>query len=193
MFNPIDLFLKFTQRARYTVAKRMKAFFAPLFASDTFRPKGKFTIQHIRDGKLLAVYEVPNGIVDVGVNHILETEFNGGTPITSWYIGLINNSGFSALANADTSASHAGWTETSAYDEATRPEWTAGTAASRSITNSVTVDFTMNATVTVKGIFIISNSTKGGTTGVLWSTAAFGSTVPLADNDVLKVTYTLSA
>jgi hypothetical protein len=158
-----------------------------------FQPKGKFHVQHFdRDGNLKGEYDFPNGITDVGLNHILETEFNGGTPVTAWYIGLIDNASFSALAAGDTMGSHAGWIETSAYDEATRPEWTAGTASARSITNASTVDFTINATKTIKGIFITSNNTKGGTTGTLWSTAAFGSTVSVADDDVLKVTYTLS-
>lgn len=155
--------------------------------------KGRFHVQHFdSEGRLKGVYRVPNGIVDEGINHILETEFNGGTPITTWYMGLVNNAGFSAFANADTMASHAGWTETAAYAEANRPEWTAGTAASRSITNASTVDFSINATVTIRGIFITSNSTKSGSTGVLWATAAFASNVSATNGDTLKVTYTVS-
>lgn len=156
--------------------------------------KGKFHIEHYnKAGELIGKYEVPNGIVDVGLNHILETEFNGGTPITAWYIGLVDNAGFSAFANADTMASHAGWVEThTTYSAGTRPEWTAGTAASRSITNAVTVDFSMTGTITVKGIFITSVSTKGGSTGTLWSTAAFASNVTANNGDTLKVTYTVS-
>ena len=155
--------------------------------------KGRFHIQHFdSEGRLKGVYRVPNGIVDEGLNHILETQFNGGTPVTSWYIGLVNNAGFSAFANADVMNSHAGWVEATVYDEATRPEWTAGTAASRSITNASTVDFSINATVTLHGIFITSNSTKSGTTGVLWSTAAFASNVSANNGDTLKVTYTVS-
>lgn len=165
---------------------------APSLESEPFKPKGKFKIEHYREGKLLDVYEVPNGIVDEGLNHILETEFHAGTPITAWYIGLIDNASFSALANADVMASHAGWLESADYTNATRPQWTAGAAAARAITNSVTVDFTMNATKTIKGIFIASDSTKSGTTGKLWSTAAFGSTVSVNNTDVLKVTYSLS-
>jgi hypothetical protein len=155
---------------------------------------GKFHIEHYnKAGELLGRYEVPNGIVDVGLNHILETEFNGGTPITSWYIGLVDNAGFSAFANADTMGSHAGWVEThTTYSQATRPEWTAGTATGRSITNAVTVDFSMTATITVKGIFITSSNTKGGATGTLWSTAAFASNVTANNGDTLKVTYTVS-
>jgi len=160
--------------------------------ADRFRAAGKFHVQHLRDGKLLAEYDAPNGIVDVGLNHILETEFHAGAQITTWYIGLVDNAGFSAFANADTMASHAGWAESSAYTEANRPTWTAGAAASRQITNAATVDFSINASVTIKGLFISSNNTKGGTTGTLWSTAAFGSTVALNSGDTLKVTYTLS-
>lgn len=156
--------------------------------------KGKFHIEHFnKAGELIGKYEVPNGIVDVGLNHILETEFNGGTPITSWYIGLVDNASFSAFANADTMGSHAGWIEThTTYSQGTRPEWTAGTATGRSITNAATVDFSMTATITVKGIFITSSSTKGGTTGTLWSTAAFASNVTANNGDTLKVTYTVS-
>lgn len=155
--------------------------------------KGRFRIEHYdKEGKLKATYRVPNGIVDVGLNKILEDMFNGGSQSTTWYIGLVNNSGFTAFANADTMSSHAGWTESTAYTETARPEWTAGTASSRSITNSSTVDFSINATVTLKGIFIVDNSTKGGTTGTLWSTAAFASNVSAANGDTLKITYTVS-
>jgi hypothetical protein len=61
--------------------------------------RGHFTVQHLdKNGKLKGEYDMPNGIVDVGMNHMLETEFNGGTPITTWYCALIDNSGFSTLA-----------------------------------------------------------------------------------------------
>ena len=97
--------------------------------ADVFRPRGKFHVKQLRDGKVIAEFDVPNGIVDVGLNHILETEFHAGAQITAWYIGLVDNAGFSAFANADTMASHAGWAESSAYTEANRPTWTAGAAA----------------------------------------------------------------
>ena len=154
--------------------------------------RGRFIVEHMRDGKVIGQYSMPNGIVDVGLNHILETEFNGGTQVTAWYIGLIDNASFSALAAADTMSSHAGWIENDDYSGGTRPEWTAGTAASRQITNSSTVDFSINATATIKGIFITSNSTKNGTTGTLWATAAFGSNVSVQNGDTLKITYTVS-
>lgn len=155
--------------------------------------RGKFTVTHLdKDGVVKGEYEFPNGIVDVGMNHILETQFNGGTPVTAWYIGLINNAGFSALANADTMASHSGWAEATGYTESARPEWTAGTASGRAITNSSTVDFTINTSATIKGIFITSSATKSGTTGTLWSTAAFSSNASVVNTDVLKITYSVA-
>jgi hypothetical protein len=162
--------------------------------------KGRFHIEHFdKNGALKGEYEVDNGIVTEGMNKLLEVMFHGDTAVTTWYVGLINNTGFSALANTDVAAQISddgsltnGWREFTAYDEATRGEWTEGTAAARSITNAVTVDFTINASGTVKGIFIVSTNTKSGTTGVLWSTAAFGSNVIVNDDDVLKITYTLT-
>lgn len=136
--------------------------------------------------------ELPNGVVDEGIEYLLDAGFNGGSAISTWYMGLIDNSGFSALANADTMSSHSGWSESTAYSEGTRPEWTAGAAASRQVTNSTSVDFSINATVTIKGIFVTSDNTKSGTTGTLWSTAAFGTNASAESGDTLKVTYTVS-
>lgn len=155
--------------------------------------KGKFHVEHIRNGKVIAKYDFPNAIVDEGLNHILDTEFHGGTPVTTWYIGLVDADGWTDFPDADTMSAHATWQESVAYDETTRGEWTEGAAAARSITNAVTVDFTVSATVTIKGIFISSSLTKGGTSGVLWATGAFGAPPTLNDNDVLKVTYTVSS
>lgn len=154
--------------------------------------RGKFHVQHYRDGQLLGAWDVPNGITDAGMNSLLDIMFHGSTQITTWYIGLVNNSGFSSFANADTIASHAGWTEFTSYDEANRVTWTEDAASARSISNTTTADFTISATGVVHGIFVVSENTKGGTTGTLWSTAAFTSNVSVQDNDVLKITYTVS-
>lgn len=155
-------------------------------------PKGKVEVEHFRDGQFLGKYVFPNGIVDVGLVSLLDVYFAGATQITTWYISLVNNSGFSAFANADTMGSHAGWTEFTSYDEATRVEWDEDAAASRAITNTTPAEFTISAAGTLKGIFVTSVNTKGGATGTLWATAAFTSTVTVADNDVLRITYTVS-
>jgi hypothetical protein len=63
------------------------------------------------------------------------------------------------------------------------------------ITNSASpAAFTINGTTTVGGAFLISNSTKGGTTGTLFSAADFASPGDrsVANGDTLNVTYTFS-
>lgn len=165
---------------------------AGLVPTNKMGMKGKFVIEHVRDGKVIGNYDMPNGIVDVGLNSLLDVYFHNQAQIATWYIGLIDNAGFTALSNSDTMGSHTGWAESTAYDEATREEWVEDAAASRSITNSTPAEFTMNATATLKGIFVTSVNTKGGTTGTLWSTAAFSSTVGVQDNDILRITYTVT-
>lgn len=155
--------------------------------------RGKFRVDCIdKDGKLKWSESFPNGITDAGVAYLLDAGFDGGSASTTWYVGLIDNAAFSALAAGDTMSSHSGWTENTDYDEANRVTWTNGATAARSMTNAATVDFTMNATVTIKGIFIVSNNTKGGTTGTLWSTASFSSNASVVSGDTLKITYTIN-
>jgi len=156
---------------------------------------GVFRVQHIRNGEVIGEQEFPNGITDVGLNKILDDMFDGGSaasPSALWYCGLIDDAGFTALAAADTMGSHADWSELTDYTEANRVAWGVGAASSRSVTNGTTMDFSINATVDVNGIFIVDQNTKGGTTGTLWATASFSSAVSATNGDTLKVTYTVS-
>lgn len=155
---------------------------------------GRFVVEHRdRDDNLKAIYDIPNGIVDEGLNSILDVMFHASSQITTWYIGLVDNSGFSAFADADTLSSHAGWSEFTSYTEANRVTWAEDAASSRSISNTTTADFSINASGNLKGIFVSSNNVKStGNTGTLWSTAAFSSVVATANGDTLKVTYTVS-
>lgn len=157
--------------------------------------RGKFYAELWREGKLIHKEEFPNDITNAGVNYLLDTMFNDATQIanSAWCIGLISNSGYSALANADTMASHAGWTEATGYSQSTRVAWGSGAAASRSVTNASAAVFNLNATATLKGVFITSQNTKGGSTGTLWATALFTSgDIPVVNGDELRVTYATS-
>ena len=59
--------------------------------------------------------------------------FNNVTPIAnnSWFVGHISLTSFTALAAADTMASHTGWTEFTGYSQSTRVAWASGAAASQ--------------------------------------------------------------
>ena len=157
------------------------------------RFRGMFNIEHIRDGKIIGRYDAKNGVVDEGLNKILDVMFHATTQLGTWYLGLIDNAGFTAVAAADTMASHAGWAENEDYSEATRIEWAEGAASGKSITNATPETFNIDATAVIRGCFIVSNNTKGGSTGTLWATALFAAAVNVNNGDQLKVTYTINA
>lgn len=162
---------------------------------DKLKLKGRFKVEHFdKNGDLINTYEFNNDIVNVGKNDLLGVYFHDSTQTasTAWYIGLISNSSYSALAAADTMASHAGWTEFTGYSQSTRVAWTPGAPASQSITNGTPATFDINATGTVKGLFLANSSTKGGTSGTLWATALFSADVPVTSGDQLKATYTVN-
>ncbi|MGN6546469.1 MAG: hypothetical protein ACTHK7_15550 [Aureliella sp.] len=171
--------------------------------------KGRYTVEHIRNGKVIHSEEFPNLITNEGKNKLLDVMFHGDTQIGTWYLGLIGLTGYSALAATDVYAQingTNGWDEFVSYTDpansdsaVTRPAWTEGAAASQSITNGTVVSFDITAAGTVKGIFLAgganaqtkSNATAGN---ILWSAALFsGGDRVVADGDVLKVTYTVSA
>lgn len=181
----------------------LKRFFAreripdgvPPDIASPIRFKGHFEIECVgKDGRTKWKTTAENDVTNEGLNSVLDVMFHGSSQITTWYIGLIRDDNYSALANADTMSSHAGWEEADEYSESTRQEWTEGAASSQSITNAATVDFSINATETMKGIFLTSSATKSGTSGTLWATALFSSgDQAVANGDTLKVTYTVTA
>lgn len=168
---------------------------------DVLDPKGHFVVEHWRQGEKIGEYEVPNTVVNEGKNSLLDIMFHAVTQITAWYLSLVNTG--ATIAAGDTYAQingTNGWDEFDDYDETTRPEWTEGAASSQTITNATPVVFTISASGTVYGLFLVGggtdpdvkNDAAGG--GTLWAGAAFASgEVAVLDNDVLKVTYTVSA
>lgn len=134
-----------------------------------------------------------NGITDEGIHHVLDrfTDVDGPTTtLAPWAAGLIDNAGFSGVADADTMASHSGWTENEDYDESVRQALSFGSAATRAISDSVS--YAINATVTIKGLFVPSDNTQGGTSGTLFSTAIFSTPPALVSGNTLTANYTLS-
>ena len=155
--------------------------------------KGRWEVWcHNPDGSLAWKDSFPNGLTNVGLNDILDVYFAAGTQKTNWYIFPIDNSGFSALAAGDTMSSHSGWTESTAYSESTRPAWAPGAAASLSMTNSTLRALTINASATLYGLGLVSNSTKGGTTGTLAATGAFTAPQVMVSGQVLSAQYTIT-
>ena len=167
--------------------------------AESVSAKGVYKIQcHDKDGNLKWEEEASNLVVNVGLQDMNAKYFTGSAYTAAWYIGLYGAGATNSPAAGDTMSSHAGWTEVTAYSQATRPACTFGTptTANPSVaTNSASpATYTINATTTVGGAFLTSNSTKSGTTGTLYSAADFSSPGDRAvvSGDTLSVTYTLS-
>lgn len=141
------------------------------------------------DGTLDREFDLENGDTNAGLNNLLDVYFNGASQTTAWYLGLIDNAGYSSVSAADTMASHGGWVESTAYNEANRPQWTSGAASGGLVTNASSVNFTINGTVSIKGVFVTTSNAKGGTAGTLFATAT-GSVQTFTSGQVFKVTYT---
>jgi hypothetical protein len=168
-------------------------------AADSASAKGVYKIQcHDKDGNLKWEDEAPNLVVNEGLQDMNAKYFTGTTYTAAWYLGLYGSGATNSPAAGDTMVSHAGWTEVTAYSQATRPACTFGTptTANPSVaTNSASpASFSINGTTTVGGAFVTSNNTKGGTTGTLYSAADFSAPGDrsVVSGDTLSVTYTLS-
>lgn len=136
-----------------------------------------------------------NLVTTLGKNDLLDKYLSGSGYTAAWFCGLISSVGYSAIAAADTMASHAGWTEAGgtnapAYTGA-RPAmaFSAASAGSKSLSPALTFTFTSGGTV--KGAFSTTVATKDGTTGLLYNAALFTS----GDRTVLAsdaITFTAS-
>ncbi len=197
--------LKLSQNAGVEIVRPAKK------AASNLNPRGRFQVEHWRDGRLIGVYEFPNGVTNEGKDQILNTQFDAATQIATWYLGLIDNANFTALAAADTydniDQAGNGWDEFSDYTDpgngdsaTTRPVWNPDAAASQTISNGTVVVFDVTASGTVKGLMLVGGGTAPENKGdhaagsILWATALFDSgDVPVQNGDQLKATYTVTA
>jgi hypothetical protein len=162
---------------------------------------GAYTVTCIgMDGKIKWEETFPNLVVNVGKADLLNKYFAGSSYTAAWYLGLVDGTTSPTYNSADTMSSHAGWSENVGYSNATRPAAAfgaasatgggAGTAGTGTISTSATA-FNINASGTIAGAFLVTNNTKSGTTGTLYSAGNFttGNRTVLS-GDTLNVTYT---
>lgn len=171
-------------------------------AADSATAHGEYLIECFdKDGNLKWSTTVPNLVVNVGLQDMNTKYFSGATYTAAWYIGLYGAGATNNPAAGDTMASHAGWTEVTAYSNANRPTATFGTATTADpsvISNSASpATFNINGTATIGGAFLTSNNTKGGTSGTLFSASDFtpgggAGDRSVVNGDTVNVTYTFN-
>lgn len=149
-------------------------------------------VEHILSGgRIKWKDQFYNIVVNQGLDDLLGVTLSGTTQDTTWFVGLL--SATPTVAAADTLASHAGWTEVTAYDEVNRVAWVDGGESGQSITNSASpAVFTISANgTTMGGAFLAGVNT--GTAGRLYAAGAFSAgNKDLDDNDTLTVTATFT-
>ena len=154
---------------------------------------GKYSGQIIRDGLIIDEFEDDNLVVNEGLNALLDIMFHAATQVTSWYLGVFE-ANYTPVSTATAATIASAATECTAYTSGTRPSYDEAAAASQSTTNSASrASFIFNATKTIYGAFLISNSTKGGTSGTLFSAAQFSASKSVVSGDELLLTYTFTA
>ena len=138
-----------------------------------------------------------NIVTDEGLDSVLDVYFHAATQITTWYC-CMSESDTAAAANLTYAVP--GYTETEAYDEGTRPAYNEAAASGQSITNSANkAAFTINAAKTLYGASLVGGGTDGDTKGdaagggTLCCYAKFGSSRAVVDDDVVNLTYTVTA
>lgn len=133
---------------------------------------------------------IPNGVTTEGVNEALNRMFIGQAQ-TQWWIGIIDQSGFSGVSVTDTHVSHPGWVEFTGYS-GNRSLWMPIAASSGIMSTTVGSTFNVTAGGNLRGTFLASRATTGtGAGAVIYCTAITlaADVVPVSASDVLTITY----
>jgi hypothetical protein len=160
---------------------------------ETIGVTGHYQVQCIgEDGEVKWNETIENLVVTVGKNDLLDKYFAGSAYTAAWYMGLVDGASTPTYAAADTLASHAGWTESTAYSGSNRitVAWNSAASGSKASTST---SFSINATATIAGALLTVTQVRATTTGVLYSAGSFsGGNRSVVSGDTLNVTYTAS-
>jgi hypothetical protein len=153
------------------------------------KPRGFYLAEMYRPSENRIIWKekiFENLVVDVGLAELL----TNGLTSTTQYLGLTGTT--PTVAAGDTMSSHAGWTEFTGYDEATRELWDFVQTGASATNAASRAEFTITlASQTIGGLFLVNNSTKGGSTGILYSAAPFatGDRTGNQAGDIIRATY----
>jgi len=139
-----------------------------------------------------------NLVVNEGLAHLLNVAMGTTAKPAGYYLALF--SGATAPAATWTAANFAAVAAeivsmTEGYTNATRPQWTPQNTSTNSIDNFnavAKVTIATSSQLTVTGAAMLTNSTKGGTTGTLISASKYTAARVFQDGDEYEIGYRLS-
>ena len=141
-----------------------------------------------------------NLIPTEGLNHILGVALYSTSKINTWYVAPFSGNvtpgaGWTAANFASTATEITSTTD--GFVETTRQAWTPAAPASGAISNTASkAELTVamsSGNLTVYGLGLLSNSTRGSTSGVLASASRFATARVLSNTDVWSVGYEIDA
>jgi hypothetical protein len=136
-----------------------------------------------------------NLLPDEGLIYLLSVGLNNGTKLPVWYMSMYS-ANYTPIANL-TAASYPATTSeftsnTEGYTEATRPVWTPTTPTTPLIDNLLNkASFTIASasSITINGLGLHSEATKGAITGKLVSASKFAAGRPAFNTDVFNAAF----
>lgn len=139
-----------------------------------------------------------NLIPTEGLAHILNVALGTTPKPASYHLALFSAAAqpaanWTAASFASTASEIVSMTE--GYSSATRPTWTPANTSTNSIDNMAAVaKVTMKtaSSLTVQGAAMLTNSSKGGTTGALISASKYAAPRVFQDGDTYEIGYRIS-
>lgn len=155
---------------------------------------GEFRLEYRHPTKPGWIRVLRNGVTTEGLNAILERMFRGQGGTHPWYIGLIDEAGFSAVAATDTHASHPGWVEWASLVGPFRRAWDSMLANGGRMASGSATLFAITGSGSIRGALLGSSPNIGPSPGhTLYSTAVADEGLAVESPGALFVTYTLYA
>lgn len=153
------------------------------------------------NGNILWDEHIPNTVVTVGKNSMLDNYLAGSSWSNTMYMFLISSASFSAIAAGDSMGSHAGFLEGGLANAPTytapRPTaaWAAASAGAKALSSALS--FAITGTGTIKGVGLVGGSgasaTIDSTGGTLFSAGLFtGGDQSVVNTNTVNVSYSVS-
>jgi hypothetical protein len=167
-----------------------------------FELHGNVWTTHSRGGRIIhgPFDQGPNTFTTEGMTHMLDVYFRAQTGPTAVYVGIFKNNVSPALGDTATAKLGAAGTygecQDADYDDpaTNRPAYTVAAASASAVTNTASkAEFTIAGSITVYGAFVTTTQAKTDTSGKLVCAKKFTASRAVIDNDVLAVTYAISA